>query len=467
MVPINFRCGTTLPAQRLITPLILAALLTQTGCGGEPKRDKSEVEPEPVQSHWQKTAITRVSDGGLLSTHVAAVPDQLQEGLIHFVYLLDAHEATEEEPNPPIEYTLKHLVWDSNANAGEQALQSNDIVTLDNTLKFDLTIDANNNLYVAYRGGNNAHCNTQQSDTMLATLPNGAAQWSEYLGAMGYSGERNPAYTDGDAGDYPSLKVDSAGNVHIAFQFFWEGCDSNNALHPDVRYIQKPAGSFDSYTIADEEAVEGNTYSNNYQNAVGYHNSLILDADENPVVFYGAREINYDEHGLRMAQRNGGWQSQWVDRGCIIEDVSAALSPSGELAVAYYIDTCTEYLSYTEDDEKALRYATLSEDGWQIQIIDEATKTGSETKLTFNSEGEPAIVYYETESYGVGNQRELYNLKLATYDNETEQWFIQRVDEAGDIGLYNSVWFDSNDLLHIVSFSKTDNTIYLFNELSE
>jgi len=449
--------------------LLSCSSLLLAGCNGDVKRDRPEVQPEPVKNSWQKTAIITVTNGGLLSTNVKAVPDQLDENRIHFVYLVDAHEPTEADPEPPIEYSLRHLVWNKSTAESGAVESTTDIVTLDNTLEFDLAIDQNNTLYASYRGGNEAHCNTKQSDTMVAVKYNETDTWTEYLGATGYSGSRNPAYTDGDAGDYSSMAIDSNGNIHLAFQFFWEGCDSNNKLHPDVLYIQKSAAAMDSYDVNDEEQVEGNDYANtNYQNAVGFYNSLILDVDDNPVVFYGAREVNYNEHGLRIARRiNGNWQSEWIDRGCYIGDVSAALSPTGELAVAYNIDECTQHISYTEDDGHALRYAVYTEDGWQIHTVDEATKVGTYTALAFDSLGMPAIVYYETESYGIGNQRDLYNLKMATLDLETNKWFRQRVDEAANVGMYNSIWFDANDNLFVTSFSKTDNTIYLYTETRE
>jgi len=449
-----------------VTLALLSMITVHSGCGGKSSRDKTEVEPEVVKSPWLKTQIVTVTDGGLLSTHVSALPDKLSENLIHFVYLVDGHEVTAAQPNPPIEYTLRHLVWDTNAPEGDNLVSTSDIVTLDNTRGFDVKIDSNNTLYAAYRGGNVAHCNTQQSDTMLAVKTDDENRWHEYVGAIGYSGSRNPAYTDGDAGDYPSLAIDRNGNVHIAFQFFWEGCDSNNALHPDVLYIQKAAGALESFDIANEEQVEGNDYAGtNYQNAVGYHNSLILDEDDSPVVFYGAREVNYNEHGLRVARKmNGNWQSEWVDKGCFIGDISAATSPQGDLSVAYSIGECTEHLSYTEDDGYALRYATYVEGAWQIHTIDEATKIGSYTSLAFDNFDSPAIVYYETESYGIGGQRDLYNLKLARLELTTNQWFKQRVDEAGDIGVFNSLWFDTDNNIFISSFSNTDNTVYLFTE---
>ncbi|SMF63034.1 hypothetical protein SAMN02745866_04063 [Alteromonadaceae bacterium Bs31] len=445
--------------------LFAAVIFLCFGCGGTPNRPRGDVEPEVVKSPWQKTEISKVTNGGLLSTNVAAVPDQLAENLVHFVFLVDAHEATEQEPNPPIEYTLKHLVWNT---ASAEIISQSDIVTLDNTLEFALTADSNNNLYLAYRGGNVAHCNTHQSDTMLSVKYAGSNNWTEYTGAIGYSGSRNPAYTDGDAGDFPSLAVDDNGNVHIAFQFFWEGCDSNNTLHPDVLYVQKGQGMFDSFAIGDEEQVEGNNYTSNYQNAVGYFNSLVLDSEGNPVVFHGAREINYTEYGLRFSRRlEGVWRSEWLDSGCFIGDISAAVSPQGTLAVAYYVDDCTVHLSYTEDDEKSLRYAYLDEEGWHKTIVDEATKVGTHTRLAFDSSGNPAIAYYETESYGIGKQRDLYNLKLARWDAENNRWFKQRVDETGDIGVYNSLWFDGEDKIFLSSFSNTDNTIYLFSEAAE
>ena len=429
-------------------------LLAIGGCNSEGNDNPPKIDVEPVSSQWQQQEIVDLSSGGgLLSNSVKAVVDKQMPNLVHFFYLLDTPRESDDQP---LSYDLHHKVWDLQTASVYSNSVDETIVTLDNTLGLSIAIGQDNSLYTAYRGGDRADCNTKQSDAMFSFKGPSDQNWTEYLAAIGDSSSRNPAYRDGDAGDYTSLAVDSAGNVHMVFQFFWEGCDSNNAAHPDIRYIMKVAGAYDSYQTVDEEAVEGNDYRINYQNSVGFHSSLILDADENPVVFYYAEQTR-ENFGLRVGRRvNGSWELDWVDPGCQIGAISGGLAPDGKIAVAYYIHECAEHISYTQDDQFALRYAVYDGESWKIEVIDEATKAGDFTSLTFDSSSNPAIAYYEFESFGVGRQSELYNLKLANFDAEKGGWFKQRVAETGDIGRYNNLWYDSEDRVHIATFSKTE-----------
>lgn len=442
-----------------IFSLVIAAHYFLSSCSSS--ADDSEhlpSAPKKVGSNWQSVELVVLEEaGGLLSTNVRAIPDKQVPYWIHLFYFIDVERASDQDPQS---YKLQHQLWDIN----QQAMQLIDgdlaetIVTLDNSLPFFADVAADNSLFAAYRGGNRATCNTRQSDSMFSHKPV-AAQWQEYLGAIGDSSPRSSVFTDGDAGDYPSFAIDSMGNLHLVFQFFWEGCDSNNLAHPDIRYVNKLLGSYDSFSIFDEEVVEGNDFQSNNQNSVGFFNALILDSNELPMVFYYADFID-SEFGLRVAQRtNSGWQRSWIDKSCRVGAISAALAPDGFPAVAYFIKECAEHRSYTKDDGFGLRYAKFNGVDWDIETVDEATKVGDYVKLAFNQQGSPAIAYYETRSFAQGRTADLFNLKMATFVPQEGLWFKERVAESGDVGKYNSLWFDENGKANIVTYSNSAKAI--------
>ena len=284
--------------------------------------------------------------------------------------------------------------------------------------------------------------------------------WTEYTGAIGVV-ERNPVFRDGLAGSNVSIAVDSQGSIHLAYQFRYEGCDAMNFQYPDLWYIKRDRNDIDNQMLeADwidlEEQIEGNVYNENgtgYQNSVGYHNVIVLDNNEDPVVFYYT--VISGTKGLRVARRqNEEWTAEWIETGCEVGGISAISRENGDLAVAYYVEADDD-----SDDNHFLKYAEKQSQSspWVISIVDDSTLCGQYCSLAFNSSGLPAISNYELESY---SGYTLENLKLASYDGSS--WEKEVVASNENIGLYNSLWFDADNRAFICSYSDTEDTIYIF-----
>jgi len=464
--------------------LALFFALTLVGCGSSSTGEGEAEANSRGDSEWQKVSVAALNNTGLLTAQTKVEIDS--SGNAHFIYF----DSADDE----IGYQLKHLVWDMNTSELLAGDLPESIVSLDNSADIATAINPDTGaLYTSYRGGGFRECNADiQSDAMFSVQETGI--WNEYTAAIGEV-ERNPVINDGLAGDDVSIVVDSSGNVHIAYQFFYEGCDAMNARYPDMKYVRKDAGDFVS--TVPEQMVEGNDYDNsNAQNNAGSHNVMVLDGDENPVIFYYA-ELSNGTEGLRVARLdNGQWVKEWVETGCEIGGISAAYSDDEFLGVAYYVVQCDDLDSDDLFETHVLRYADNASGSWAIQTVDDATKTGKYPSLSFDEDGLPAIAYYQLETY---SGRELNNLYLSRFysyispnaegdsldssengideltDDLSDQepieqplitgWRSETVAETGNIGLNNTLWFDLSGKAHISSYSSTAETIYLFNEI--
>ena len=258
--------------------------------------------------------------------------------------------------------------------------------------------------------------------------------------------------------------VDSRGDVHVCYQFSYEGCDAMNHNYPDLRYVKRERTRLADEVSIIEETIEGSlfpAFDYGIQNSVGYHCQLVLDAAENPVAFYGVKADQTDfgdqTSGLRVSRRNGeaSWQLDWVDEDCEVVALSAARSEADDkLAVAYAVkeNNGVNTVYY-------LKYAEFQNDTWTVETVDESVSCGSYCSLAFDSEGKPAIAYYEIRSH-TGYM--LQNLKYARFVNDV--WQKEQIAQSGDIGKYNNLWFDGNDRAHICTYSESQDAIVLFQE---
>lgn len=429
-----------------LSALSLALLLA--GCGGS---DSSSADSDTViiddgEAVWEfQKLIDLSSNGGLTSNRISVVVDDQE--IPHFYYY---------QGDTSSDYSLTHQQWDADAGALTTAenILTNDTETLDNTESFALSTNGDY-LYSAYQGGEFRECNEEvMSDAMFSVYD--GSDWSEYTAGIGYV-ERNPVLTDGFAGANLSMAVDDEGGVHVTYQFYYEGCDSFNTNYPDLLYIYKPADDF--VTDAVEETVEGSDLDvDNAQNNVGQFNQLVLDSDQQPVVFYAAELADTSStRGLRYAyQEDGEWVNDWVEEDCDVEGISAALNPDNQLAVAYYVSSC----DYIDDFEHGVRYAVQGDDGWEISMAEETVLAGEYLSLAFDAQGEPAIAYRSLETYsGI----ETNDLKLARHNYDGDSgWSREQVHGTGDIGWYNTLWFEQDGTANIVSYSNSEEMVYWF-----
>ncbi len=427
----------------------LLSLMVVFGCGGGGGGSGDSSDPLNVASPgaWQQTGIRSVNAGGLLTANLRVIADETDR--MHVV-----HYAKDGD-----EFAIEYGSWDLSFRQLEVLAATQVIATVDNSATLGFALDNAGTPIVVYQGGEFRECGAEQSDVMISLAESGG--WSEYLGAIGFV-HRNPVLTDGLAGADADVAVDSGGAVHICYQFSYEGCDAMNHRYPDLRYVRRDRGQLDNESSISEETIEGSlfpAFDYGIQNSVGYHCRLLLDETEKPVVFYAVAADRTDfgdqTAGLRVARRSadGTWQLDWVEEDCEVVAISAARSDvSGSLAVAYAVKENnginTVYF---------LKYARFDNNAWQVKTVDDSVSCGSYCSLAFDSNGLPAIAYYEIRSH---TGRNLQNLKFARMTGNT--WQTEPVAQSGDIGKYNNLWFDGNNRAHIATYSESKDEVILF-----
>jgi hypothetical protein len=451
--------NTKLPKTKIINAwvvlTILLALVNFYSCSGGGGGDSGSSSGSPVVvqgSTWQRTSIGSVNTTGLLIANLKVLADSSDR--LHVVHYGDSGD----DAYP---YAIEHSVWDLSFRQLEPLAETVVVTTLDNSLTVDLALGHDGNPVIVYQGGEFRECGAEQSDVMIGLAENGT--WTEYLAAIGFV-HRNPVLTDGLAGADADVVVDSRGDVHVCYQFSYEGCDAMNHNYPDLRYVKRERALLDDESSISEETIEGSlfpAFDYGIQNSVGYDCQLVLDGAENPVAFYGVKadQTNFGDQtsGLRVARRTGAgaWQVDWVDEDCEVVALSAArFAGDDTLAVAYAVkeNNGVNTVYY-------LKYAYFQNNAWMVETVDNSVSCGSYCSLAFNSQGQPAIAYYEIRSH---TGYTLQNLKYARSTGAT--WQTEMVAQSGDIGKFNNLWFDGNDRAHIGTYSASQNEIVLFQE---
>jgi hypothetical protein len=420
-----------------------------SGSGGGNEADNGDKNPQDTPG-WHQVNIKQIAGSGLLIPNVKAMPygnDQL-----HIVYFTDSETTSGD-------YTINHILWDMDS---QSEISQEAVIDIDNCRTLGLVLGQDSLPIVAYQGGAIREGGSeQQSDVMVSVQQDDT--WVEYTGGIGFV-ERNPVFQDGLAGKFVSVAMDPSGDIHLCYQFFYEGIDAMNFNYPDLLYVEKDGSSLG--TDESEETVEGNVYNSNgtasEQNSVGAYASMILDMNGDPVIFYYAdlspNSSDPDTKGLRVAYRSSNvWQSEWVETGFEVGDISCALDINGNLCVAYYVES-----QYTDSHgithQQCLKYATKTASTWTTTLVDESTICGKYCSLAFDPSGNPAIAYYSMQNNS--GSLTLKDLKLAGRNGIT--WDREVVASTGDIGNYNNLWFDAGGTAYICSYSNSDHTIYLF-----
>ncbi len=408
--------------------------------------------------------VKAVNAGGLLTPYVKATFDG--NGKVHIAYLSNGPRYAND-----LRYHVNHLVWDT-ANVVinlEETLAPDPPQPadpsdqgLDNCTFLTMALDSTGQPVIVYQGGTlNACGKPWQSDVMFGAKEN--SQWSEYIGGKGYV-VRNPVFTDGLAGIHASTAVDGDGAVHICYQFYYEGCDRTVRIFPDLFYVKRAANDFASTQIIEETVDEANTYptfGTGIQNSMGYHCKILLGQDGQPVIFFYGQMADGTK-GLRMARKiNDQWQCEWVatiNQNQRISSISPALKQDSTFAVAYYLEK--EGIYGNQIEEGALHFAYQDNGQWLTELVDDGSICGNHCSLSLDSSGAPAIAYYDERAYTT--YRNLQDLKFAR--KTASGWQTETVASQGNIGLYNSIWFDGSNKAHIVSYDQSLAEIVLFAE---
>ena len=433
--------------------ILIGFVIFFIGCGGggsgNSGDDSSNNDNDTTSQEWvwEKAKITEIDGGGMLTPNIIASKGNAHD--VHIVYF---------EDDTANGYAINHLIVDDSAFT---VSAEDKILSVDNCRTLGVSGAASGTPVVAYQGGEIRECGSeQQSDAMISIWSGNA--WTEYTAGIGYV-ERNPVFQDGLAGKTVATAMDSKGDIHVCYQFFYEGCDAMNFNFPDLLYVKKDGANLSAASA--EEVVTGNVYNPNgtasEQNRIGDRVAIMVDENDAPVIFYDADLSpvmpDPDEKGLRVSRKTGDrFEHAWIETGIKVAYLSCAMDKDGNPAVAYYIED--EYEDTTGTHEKCLKFAILKNDQWTVQMVDESVLCGNYCSLSFDQNGNPWIAYYAEGNHS--GSISMKDLKVA-YDDGTA-WKKEVVSETGDIGSFNTLWFDTDNMARICSYEKVGKAIYMF-----
>lgn len=171
------------------------------------------------------------------------------------------------------------------------------------------------------------------------------------------------------------------------------------------------------------------------QGDVGKYSSIAVDSG-------GSLHISYfDESNseLRYASNSTG---EWVR---ITVDNETAVGTWTSIAVD---SEGNPHISYANASLGELRYATYQEGEWDIRIVDSSSLVGMYSSIGLDSAGNAHISYYDASNR---------DLKYAT--NANGGWERFTVDGEGDTGEYTSIGLDSSDKVHISYHDSTNSSL--------
>ena len=460
----------------LMAPMILTACL-----GNSAEKDEEEVDPNPgeltdSETYWEEFKLIEPKRNGLMNPYFDAVIDSDKN--IHVVYYTLSEKAEDENDSL---YDLNYAIWNSTTQEFAPHPTAPLITTQIHSDQISMGIDGNNQLYVTYRGGEAKACQGGiiPADTMFSVFD--GTQWTEYTGAIGYVERSGGALLDGHAGAHADMTVDNDGNVHMIYQFAYEGCDATNYAYPDLFYAAKMPSQFENDARSDaeiEEQVSGNDGDNGgtFQNKTGDVSDIILDADGNPLVFYYSEDSTRTGFGLFMGYRDdeNNWVTESIREDCEVVDIAAGLAPNGDIHVAYVVKNCER-----EDSEYSLRHArklppvviespddesiVVFEPEWENGYMVDNIQVGGidrHLSMVMNKNGLPQIAYYELQTY---DDKELQN--LTSVELNVQGSYTQKdIARWNDIGRHNKILTDGDGEIYVLSYSSEGQSIHIFVE---
>lgn len=269
-----------------------------------------------------------------------------------------------------------------------------------------------------------------------------------------------------------SLAVDAAGRPHIAYisQFngglryaTWDGKKWHFQLidgeriefftsiqldsqgHPKISYYHRlyPDGSYAlrlKYAYFDGSTWFIQTVDQRF--GTGKFNSLALDASGNPHIAYS----DTDTLGLRYAHWDGShWlfaspDSAQLNGGTVGWADSIAVDSAGN-----------PHIAYLDPSHRRLKYAHKHGDTWERESVEHIVGKADavdRVSLKLDTHGHPHIAYYE------GGRGELH------YASRTDKgWQVEVVDNSGNVGMYPSLCFTSDDEPFISYYDVTNNAL--------
>lgn len=210
----------------------------------------------------------------------------------------------------------------------------------------------------------------------------------------------------GDVGRYASLAIDGQDNPHLVYY---------DATNQDLKYATRSGGSWDTETVASD-------------GGAGRYASLAIDGQGAPHCTYGL-----DETTLLYAHRNAdGWETTQVDGDIKLFESTAIAMEDGIPHISYF--------DVSDDPNWRLRYATLTDGVWSIEVVDpDIYGFWNERGLAMGvRDGIVHIGYFHWDDWDAG-----YAYKYG------DRWMTEIVESQGDVGAFASLTLDSQGYPHM------------------
>lgn|SRR2546427_5780179 len=315
-----------------------------------------------------------------------------------------------------------------------------------------LAVDANSNLHISYADGTGA--------LKYGFRPAGSAKWffmvlDKQLGAfttkLTLDSNNNPhvCYTPGiikyahfDGKKWQTIQIaKDSGEIGYTCSI---AIAKDGTPHLTWYQLSGPTPNFlhMRYAVLKDSAWLVRTLD--FDNETGKWNSMVLDAQSNPLISYSA----WYNGELRLAHWNGKkWEFNTADSRTrshgeynIGEGNSLILDSEGKPHISFY-------------SERALKYAHLLGEEWKVETVDEFTWLGSwahfRSSIVLDKQARPHICY---EDAGL--------LKHAYWDGK--QWRIQALARSGMESIrYSTMAIDRDDNIYVAFRDPEDNTLKL------
>ncbi|MDG1551256.1 MAG: putative Ig domain-containing protein, partial [Candidatus Poseidoniaceae archaeon] len=263
-----------------------------------------------------------------------------------------------------------------------------------------IAVDSNNNVHIAYTSSLNLYYATDKSGSWVSSV----------------------ADSTFGTGFYPSIAIDSNDKVHIAHH--------NLMSSGRLRHTTDASGSWVTSVLTLSGQDNGQWPSIAIDSNDKIHISYYQAAHTSTPSLLG---INY------ITDKSGAWVSICID------NFNAAADANGPPTSLSIDSNDNIHISYFDDINEDLKYATDKSGSWQTSIIDSTGESGHYSSLAVDSSDNVHISYFQNPNG---------DLKYAT--DKSGSWATSTLDSEGHIGPHNSLLVDSSGNIHVSYYDETN-----------
>jgi len=276
------------------------------------------------------------------------------------------------------------------------------------------------------------------------------------------SGSWPPETVDsyGEVGRYSDMAIDASGNVHISY-YIGEYDNLTRRETGELRYATNASGSWVVQTVDSDGDL------------VGQYSAIAVDASGKVHISYCSSIHDYADTyyyrpvaSLRYASNvSGSWVTEKVEQEGEMDEYAPptpinsdiVLDASAKAHISYYF---SRYDSESHLYSGDLKYATNASGSWAVSVVESGKMFSyppiitADSSIARDASGKIHISYYVTDyDDDPYSYRPEGNLRYAS--NASGKWVTETLDDYQDAGQYSSIALDSSDKVHISYYSNT------------